>query len=376
MSNEIEQADKYMNNWNNIHRKRIYWWIRFFLLLMGVAFAEFAHGSASQVGSEQQVQSITKQRPSQIRALHFVMRPSGDSYPALEIEMAKRLVILARDNGFNTIIMQLANGIYLQKNFGVVRPGVWNKEQLQEFVAFSRSNKMEVIPEIELLTHQEKYFENQYPKLMFNRSTYNPNDPLVYEKIFAYLDEVIEVMHPKSIHIGHDEVAGYSPYSAKKWMRKGEKMLPADLFLQDVLRLHGYLKPRGIKTWMWGDMLISPDEFPDMNPKPLHGGVASYGKALRDKLPKDIVISDWHYSDDQADFPSLAAFRQEGFRVLGSTWKKPKTIRNFSRYAVMHGADGMIATTWFHVPRKEWNVVDRIIRESGKAFKKDFPDEK
>lgn len=127
---------------------------------------------------------------------------------------------------------------------------------------------------------------------------------------------------------------------------------------------------------MWGDMLISPDEFPEMLGRHLHGTLPGYGKAMREKLPKDIVICDWHYFDTQKDFPSLAAFKREGFRVLGATWKKDDTTANFSRYAAAHGADGMIATTWFHVQRKEWDIVDKIIDTSGKIFMKDFPDAK
>jgi hypothetical protein len=148
------------------------------------------------------------------------------------------------------------------------------------------------------------------------------------------------------------------------------------LFLKDVLILNEHLKKKGIQTWMWGDMLISPDEVPSMKPEQMHGSMAGYGKALRDKLPRDIVICDWHYLDDQPYFPSLYMFRQEGFKVIGTTWKKEKTIHNFSLYAAKHGAEGMIATTWSHVQRKEWDVVERIIRESGEAFRKDFPDAK
>lgn len=38
------------------------------------------------------------------------------------------------------------------------------------------------------------------------------------------------------------------------------------------------------------------------------------------------------------------------------------------------GAAGMMATLWYYVPRKEWDKTERIIRESGEAFSKDFPD--
>ena len=210
---------------------------------------------------------------------------------------------------------------------------------------------------------------------MFNAVTYDPRQEAVYKLVFPLLDEIIALIHPRAIHIGHDEVMGWNKAYAAKMLRPNEHMLPDDLFLKDTLRVHDYLKAHGIETWMWGDMLISPEEFPGMLASELHGG-SGYGKALRNQLPRDIVICDWHYDDDQPDFPSLVAMSKEGFRVIGSTWKKPETIRNFSRYAARHGAYGMMATTWFHVQRKEWDVVERIIRESGDAFSKDFPDAK
>jgi hypothetical protein len=256
------------------------------------------------------------------------------------------------------------------------RKDAWSKAQLMEWVGYAYEKGLEVIPEVRLLTHQNRFFMKQHPDLMFNKSTYDPRKEDTYQRVFAILDEVIQVIHPKAIHIGHDEVAGHSSRSREKWLRAGEEMLPADLFLRDVLRIHDYLKKRGIETWMWGDMLISPAEFPGMLAKHLHGTGPGYGKALRDKLPRDIVICDWHYLDSQSDFPSLATMKQEGFRVIGVTWKKKETIRNFSRYAAQHGAYGMMATIWFYVPRRKWDVVDIIIRTSGEVFLKDFPDAK
>lgn len=106
----------------------------------------------------------------------------------------------------------------------------------------------------------------------------------------------------------------------------------------------------------------------------LHGGLPGYGKALRDRLPRDIVICDWHYFDRQRDFPTVAKLRAEGFRVLGSTFHQSSTIENFSRSASKYGASGMIATTWYFMPQNKWREVTAIIEESGAAFRRDFPD--
>lgn len=63
-------------------------------------------------------------------------------------------------------------------------------------------------------------------------------------------------------------------------------------------------------------------------------------------------------------------FAKSGHKVLGAVWKKEKTIKNFSRYIAKmpSGGEGMIATTWFHVQRKEWDVVENITRISAEAF--------
>ena len=314
-------------------------------------------------------------KKSPIRAFHFVLK---------DMEMAKaiQLVELARKAGFNTAVVALSWGVELDHSPWTAKSNAWTKNQLLSWVNYARQHGMAVIPEIKLLSHQYNFFQGNHSDLMFNSDTYDPANELVYKKVFALLDEVIATFDPPAIHIGHDEIVGWLlkrkvfPNKAMG-LKQGEQALPAELFLMDVLRIHGYLKQRGVETWMWGDMLISPEEFPEMRAWELHGGHVGnygYGKPLRNQLPRDIVICDWHYFDDQAAFPSLRAFKQEGFRVLGATWKKEKTIRNFSRYAAEHGAEGMIATTWFHVQRKEWDVVEKIIRESGEAFNKDFPD--
>lgn len=318
-------------------------------------------------------QSLAADAPDQlavepIRAFHFVLR-------GVPLDRAHWMVDEARRAGLNAVVVQLADGVDLHHAPWGFKPGAWSRDEFKAWVTYARSNGVQVIPELKLLTHQEKFLHNASPALMFNSSTYDASNPEVYQKyVYPLIAEIIELIAPRAFHIGHDEVAGHNESSRKKWLKPGERMLPAEMFYQDVIRLHEYISRLGVQTWMWGDMMISPDEFPGMRPNSLHGRATAYGKVLRSRLPKDIVICDWHYADDQADFPSLETFKADGFHVLGATWKKPKTIRNFSRYAAAYGADGMIATTWAHVQRKEWDMVARIIRDSGEAFSKDFPD--
>lgn len=307
-----------------------------------------------------------------IRALHFVLR-------GVSAERAHWIVDEARQAKFNTIIVLVTDGVTLRNSPWSTKAGAWSRDEFKKWVTYAQTKGIQVIPELNLLTHQEKFLQDGHPDMMFNSATYNPNNPEVYRKyVYPLIDELVELFSPRAIHIGHDELVGWVLHKSRHEKHIGllarEQMLPAELFLKDVLLIRNHLAERNVETWMWGDMLISPDEFPEMLGRELHGISSGYGKALRQKLPKDIVICDWHYADDQMEYPSLAAFKAEGFRVLGATWKKEKTIRNFSRYAAEQGADGMIATTWFHVQRKEWDVVGNIIKTSGRAFNKDFPD--
>jgi hypothetical protein len=291
----------------------------------------------------------------------------------LSVKDAKDLIVKASESKFNGLIMEFESGwteLSSLKVQPIRKPELekpLTKEDLKEILRFARENGLEVIPELKLLTHQDKFFRRYYPELMYNAWTYDPRKEETYSVVLPVLDEVIGIVNPRAVHIGHDEVAGADP--GKKILNEDEKALPPELFLKDVMRLHSYLKERGIETWMWGDMLLGKEEFPGMLQRHLHG--ASGYASLRGRIPKDIVIVDWHYADDQSAFPSASAFAESGHRVLGSTWKKDKTIRNFSRYVANMPAgagEGMVATTWAHVPKKEWGIVDNIIEVSGEAF--------
>jgi hypothetical protein len=270
--------------------------------------------------------------------------------------------------GMNTVILQLADGFRLASTAVQPRADALSKNDLLDIVAYARGSGVRVIPEVKLLSHQEKFFGTRFQELLFNQQTYDPRVAAVYELAFEYIDELIGLINPDAIHIGHDEIRGVKRPLPRKIFKAGEQPLPPELFVQDVLQVHARLKQRGVAVWMWGDMLVWPGEFPTMNPRHLHGDEAY--AAIRSRIPRDIVICDWHYIDTQPEFPTLTTFAAEGFQVLGATWKQEAAIRNMSAFAAANpeGVQGMIATTWFHLQRREWDIMRRILRTSGDAF--------
>jgi hypothetical protein len=295
-----------------------------------------------------------------IRAFHLVLKNG------LRFEEAKEFLAKLRYGHYNTLVLMIVNWVKLDSMKELVKnKNAWSKEQFREFVNYARGLGIEVVPQIELLTHQEKLLKDKYPDLMYNISTYDPRKEEVYKIIFPILDELASLSKAKAIHIGHDEA---QRAASKKMLLKETEMLPAALFLKDILRLHDYLTNKGIEVWMWGDMLIGKEEFPQMFQKHLHGN-ADY-IAILPKIPKDIVICDWHYFDKQKDFPSSKLFAELGHKVLGTTWYEEETIKNFSRYIanLPKNGYGMIATLWFSIENKDWGRLEEIAGESAEAF--------
>jgi Glycosyl hydrolase family 20, catalytic domain len=307
-----------------------------------------------------------------IKAFHFVLH-------RMTTVEAKGLVDTITNAGFNTIVVTIKDGVKL--NYATWKPtaDAWSKSDFIDWVSYAKSRGLNVVPELKLLTHQELLLQRRYPALMFNGHTYDPHNPTVYKTLEPLVNEIIAVTQPSAFHIGHDEAAGWLLVNKPINLLECERMLPAELFLQDVLTWHDFFKKKGIETWMWGDMLVSPKEFPSMLAKHLKGASPGYGKTLRSQIPRDIVINDWHYFDQQLDFPSLATMQAEGFRVIGATWKDMTTTNNFSRYAANHHAYGIMMTTWFAagstntVVINNWSDLNTLIRESSLIFNRDFP---
>lgn len=298
------------------------------------------------------------------RALHFVLRN-------VTVAEARRLVVMARRAQMNTLVVQVADGVRLPSMAAIARNDAWSPEQWAAFAEYARHNGLTLVPEVKALTHQEKLFARAHSELLYNRKTYDPQKPEVYERVFAIFDDLIRATNPPAIHVGHDELAGatlHSKIPRDEQLPPGEEPVPPALFLQDVRRLHAYLHDRGVETWMWGDMLVGPDEFSGMQSPSLHAP-PEYA-ALRDSLPDEIVICDWHYFGSQEDFPTARAFAEAGHDVIGATWKNKRTTERFSRYVadLPRAGRGMMATTWFHVQRDEWRTVRGIVAMSGAAF--------
>ena len=194
------------------------------------------------------------------------------------------------------------------------------KDEVRELVESIEKYGIEVIPEVQSLSHVEyitnahpefaelgKYLEEKSGKPVMNHASYVaeipdtdvsgihhsnifdhcycPSDERCMQMIYDIIDEVVEVVKPRRyVHIGHDEV--YHIGLCSECRKKGGPRV----YIEHVKALYDHLAKKGLKTMLWSDML--------------HTDMYYTGEdysIVKDELPKDLALLDftWYYHFDK-----------------------------------------------------------------------------
>jgi hypothetical protein len=261
-----------------------------------------------------------------IRAVHVVLdNHSGVFHTALIDRILSRY----------KVNMLIAESEYVRWESA---PNIWHpqgatKAQAAAVVAAAREHLIEPVPLIQTLGHSGWLFYNDQnldllempAELAPARYAYNPLNPRVYEVVLPILDEAIALFGARLLHIGHDEVRNVVPFP---WSEEGRRLGFGELFVRDTLRLHAHLRERGVRTMMWGDVLLTSEYLPEI-----------------ERLPRDILMVDWQYHA-ASRYPSLDRFRSWGFDVLAAAWYRHDNIAALAGEAHRVGTAGMVRTTW------------------------------
>jgi len=245
---------------------------------------------------------------------------------------------------FNCVMLEVD---YMNFSFLPSPPAAFSAspESVRKEVQCAKEHLMDVYPVFATLGHCDAIFAGRKNLDLAENPdkpyAYCPSQPRLYPFLFKFFDDMYEVFdHPKVIHIGHDEVLdpeGFPrcPECIKKPLEKH--------FIDDVNKIREHIAAKGAKVAVWGDMML----FKGSDPDAMNATSEAQAQWMRDNLPKDVIVTDWHYEPGKPEqFKSLKLFMDTGHDTIAASWFTPANIEAFSKQAKNVGALGLLQTTW------------------------------
>ena len=296
--------------------------------------------------------SITDKPYAEIRGAHFYM-PARD-----KIDEFKRIIDCMAFMKMNTVILEVGGGMEYERHPEINRgwekfckitdnmPGIdgtrsfqgadmyWKdslhtelcggsyltKKEVRDIVEYCRERGMEVIPEVQALSHAY-YLTMFHPEIAeleddLFPDTYCPNNEESYKLYFEIAEEVLEVFEPKTVSIGHDEIR------VMGWCDKCKDISAHELVGRDVCRLHDFYASHGVRIAMWAESAqtfisskgsrIGADDYERVDAFGRYYKLPATYKSI-DMLPNDILMLDWYHSTGPK---SEECFDERGFEVI------------------------------------------------------------
>lgn len=291
-------------------------------------------------------------------------KPNGldDFIKFIDEELAPRKV--------NTLVLRVDFNYQFKSHPELRDSASLSKSDVKKIVAVCKKNGITVIPQINLLGHQSwaaktnnllkvypEFDETPWIKMPAPKDYKWPNDdnlycksycplsPGVHKVVFDIVDEIMEVFEAKAFHAGMDEVF----YLGEDKCVRCAGMDKAVLFANEVQNIRDHLAEHGGELWIWGDRLI------DGRATGIGMWAGSYNNTYRavDMIPRDVVICDWQYDQDNQ---TAVYFALKGLRVVTCTWNRPQVAveqvedlyrsRNISSKEMKGRFYGIAETIW------------------------------
>lgn len=192
------------------------------------------------------------------------------------------------------------------------------------------------------------YFENK-PAFNFPDSTitYCPSAKRTYEIMSKTIKNVIEVLKPAYISIGHDEIRGINRDNR---CRK-RNLSNAGLLADDINKLYDICKSADpdVNVLMWNDMLNPYYNGGNADFEVQYEGLSGETYPAIDMIPNDIILMTAAYGSDK-DFcmKSSDFFDSKQFKYFVAGWNNKQNILEWAELAKnRRNCLGIIETTWY-----------------------------
>jgi hypothetical protein len=259
----------------------------------------------------------------------------------VRMEYLKQVIRRLASLKVNQVMLYLEYRYRWKKHPLIGPPRTLTAEQAEELTEFAASYCVDLVPQVNVLGHVEGFLRHdQYAHLREdpdNPFQLCPSNPASFDLFKELIEEMLPHFDSEFFHVGGDEsfLLGKCPRCQEKVKSDGIAALYAD----HMLKFHDLLTSRGKRMMMWGDIILQ------------HRDIA-------DRLPKDIIIFDWHYHDTSPDtldfftglgFDVYAASSLGGYetnRLLPAWDRLDQNTGPFFRDAATRSLFGACFTTW------------------------------
>jgi len=277
-------------------------------------------------------------------AYHVDLRVQIMPMPTLKA-LAKEISAL----GFNTLIMEW-EATYPYKQHSIISNRyAYSREEVTEFINYSESLGLDVIPLQQSLGHAEYILMHErYAYLRADKRNLSQIDPTRLDAAREFFTELYNDMlsthQSQYVHIGGDETRILDCKRCQEaWGEDGEELGKSKLYVEYMTMIAEIVIAQGKTPLLWADMILAhPDAIANM--------------------PKNVIYIDWNYGWEFDRFGEnpRTLIKKHGLKFWGASsirsspddyhvtsWRKHmKNQAVYVSYARESGFKGMVLTSW------------------------------
>lgn len=168
---------------------------------------------------------------------------------SLDQEAWDSILLHAVKNGYNTILLDVCDGLTWKSHPEISIEGAWSHEKMKAEIKKAAAMGITIIPKLNFSTNHDVWL-GEYSRMV--------STSIYYGVCRDLINEICEVFDsPEYVHIGMDEesyvMAGYLNFVCYR---------QHDLLWHDLRFFIDCVKDNGATPWMWADFMIyHPEEF-------------------------------------------------------------------------------------------------------------------
>ncbi|MFC1582268.1 hypothetical protein ACFL4W_01895 [Planctomycetota bacterium] len=260
-----------------------------------------------------------------------------------DLNAAFEIVDALSDHGFNTLVVDVADGVKFKSHPELKRPYSVNMDQLRMLAEYAQLSGIDVVPKLNFAISGRNLHDQWMRPYASLRNFLQKIDK--YWKVAADLiKELVKVCEPERyFHIGMDE----------------DHLRSLEQYVDAIRKLRAIIKGHKLRTVIWNDSC----HYKKTKIAQVH---ADKCRAAEDFLPKDITQVLWDYS---AVHPSIVKrIAGKGFKVWAAPGHTPDMVKKWRRAVMANGGSGLLMTYWAKCDQANLPAILKLIKTCGVEY--------